>query len=230
MGEHIIRWLFASTMLRLDVGRHSLYSYRMKHLYAEMTWHEVKEAAEQERVAVLPVATYEDHGAHLPVDVDVVICTEICERAVRQIPSEAVLAPPVTHGYSPHHMDFPGPITISWDTFTRYVKDVVCSLAHHGFRRVLVVNGHGSNSSPLDMAARLAIVENEGRMLCASVNHWDLRRAKEVASTVRESDYGGSTHAGEYETSIYLALRPELVDMTKAVDERSPMSPSFQHD
>ncbi len=80
------------------------------------------------------------------------------------------------------------------------------------------------------MAARLAIVENEGRMLCASVNHWDLRRAKEVASTVRESDYGGSTHAGEYETSIYLALRPELVDMTKAVDERSPMSPSFQHD
>ena len=84
----------------------------MKYRFAEMIWYETKEAAEQDRVAVLPVATYEDHGPHLPVDTDVVLCTGICERAVARIPSEAVLAPPVPHGYSPHHMDFHGTLTI----------------------------------------------------------------------------------------------------------------------
>ncbi|MEM7134010.1 MAG: creatininase family protein [Chloroflexota bacterium] len=202
----------------------------MKYRYAEMIWHETKEAAEEGRVAVIPVATYEDHGPHLPVDVDVVLCTEICERAVARIPSEAVVIPPVLHGYSPHHMDFHGTITITWDTFIRYVKDVCCSLAHHGFTHILIVNGHGSNASPLDLAARLSIIDYEGQILCASVSHWDLRKVKEAAKTLRDSDHGGAAHAGEYETSLYLALRPDLVDMSKAVDERTPLSPSFQID
>ena len=202
----------------------------MKYRFAEMTWPETKEAVAQEKVAVLPVATYEDHGYHLPIDVDVVLCTEICERGVARIPSEAVLIPPVTHGYSPHHMDFPGTITIAWDTFIKYVKDVCLSLAHHGFKRILIINGHGSNTSPLDMAARLTIVETEGEVLCASVNHWGLRPVKALGKTLRDSDYGGTSHAGEYETSLYLALRPDLVDMSQAVDERSPHSASFLSD
>ena len=127
----------------------------MKYRFAEMIWHEIRDAAQQDRVAVLPVATYEDHGPHLPVDVDVVLCTEICERAVNRIPSEAVLAPPVSHGYSPHHMDFHGTLTIDWDVFIRYVKNVCDSLAYHGFQRILIVNGHGSNTSPLDLARQL---------------------------------------------------------------------------
>jgi creatinine amidohydrolase len=202
----------------------------MKYRYAEMIWYEIKEAAEQDRVAVLPVATYEDHGPHLPVDVDVVLCTEICERAVARIPAEAVLVPPVPHGYSPHHMDFHGTITIAWDTFIRYVKDVCCSLAHHGFKRILIVNGHGSNTPPLDLAARLTIIEYGGAVHCASVNHWGLRKVRKEGNAIRTSDYGGTSHGGEYETSLYLALKPELVDMSKAVDERAPLPPSFQSD
>ncbi len=202
----------------------------MKHRYAEMSWPECREAARAGKVAVLPVATYEDHGYHLPIDVDVLLATEICDRAVAQIPVEAVLIPPVSHGYSPHHMDFPGTITIRWDTFINYVKDVCVSLAHHGFTRILIVNGHGSNSAPLEMSARLAILETEGRILCASVNHWGLRKAREVGKQVRESDFGGTSHACEFETSLYLALRPELVEMDKAIDERSPLPASFQTD
>ena len=202
----------------------------MKYRYAEMNWPECNEAAQQGRVAVLPVATYEDHGYHLPIDVDVVLATEICERAVAQIPVEAVLIPAVTHGYSPHHMDFPGTITIRWDTFINYVKDVCLSLAHHGFTRILIVNGHGSNAAPLEMAARLTVVETEGRVLCASVNHWGVRKLREEGKKIRTSDYGGTSHAGEYETSLYLALRPDLVEMAKAVDERTPLPPSFQND
>lgn len=202
----------------------------MKYRYAEMIWYEIRDAAEQERVAVVPVATYEDHGPHLPVDVDVVLSNEICERAVARIPAEATLIPPVNHGYSPHHMDFHGTITITWDTFIRYVKDVCVSLAHHGFKRILLVNGHGSNTSPCDMAARLTIIETQGNVLCAAVNHWGLRKVRVEGGEIRDSSYGGTSHAGEYETSLYLALRPGLADMSKAVDERSPLSPSFQTD
>lgn len=202
----------------------------IKYDYAEMIWYEIKEAAEQERVALLPVATYEDHGPHLPVDVDVVLCNEICRRAAARIPSEVVLAPPVNHGYSPHHMDFHGTITIRWDTFINYVKDVCFSLAYHGFKRILIINGHGSNTSPLDMAARLTIIEYGGRVLCASANHWGVHAVKEAGKRLRESDYGGTSHAGEYETALYLALKPDLVDMSKAVDERSPLPLSFKTD
>ncbi|MEM7343783.1 MAG: creatininase family protein [Chloroflexota bacterium] len=202
----------------------------MKYRYAEMTWPECREAAQQGRVAVLPVATYEDHGYHLPIDVDVVLCTEICERAVARIPSEAVLIPPVSHGYSPHHMDFPGTLTIRWDTFIHYVRDVCCSLAHHNFTHILIVNGHGSNTAPLEMAARLTILEMQGQVACASVNHWGLRQAREMGNAERDSAYGGASHAGEYETSLYLALRPDLAQMDKAVDETSPLPPSFQTD
>ena len=202
----------------------------MKYRYAEMTWPECNAAAKGGKVAVLPVATYEDHGYHLPIDVDVILATEICERAVARIPDEAVLIPAVTHGYSPHHMDFPGTITIRWDTFINYVKDVCLSLAHHGFTRILIVNGHGSNTAPLEMAARLTVVETEGRVFCASVNHWGVRKLRDAAKSIRTSDYGGTSHAGEYETALYLALRPELVEMEKAVNESTPLPPSFQTD
>ncbi len=202
----------------------------MKYRYAEMTWPECKAAAQAGKVAVLPVATYEDHGYHLPIDVDVVLCTEICERAVARIPEKAVLIPPVNHGFSPHHMDFPGTITISWDTFINYVKDVCVSLSQHGFTHILIVNGHGSNTAPLEMAARLTVLASEGKALCGSVNHWGLQKARRVGNVKRESEYGGASHAGEYETSLYLALHPDLVEMEKAVDETSPLPPSFQTD
>lgn len=202
----------------------------MTYRYAEMTWPECRQAAQSGRVAVVPVGTHEDHGYHLPIDVDVVLSSEICERAVARIPEEAVLIPPVTHGFSPHHMDFPGTITIGWDTFIHYVRDVCVSLAHHGFTHILLVNGHGSNTAPLEMAARLTVLATEGRVLCASVNHWGLHRLRAVANQVRDSEYGGTSHAGEYETSLYLVLRPDLAQMDKAVDEPNSLPPSFQTD
>jgi len=76
----------------------------------------------------------------------------------------------------------------------------------------------------------LSIIEYEGRILCASANHWGLQKTRELGRELRDSDYGGTSHAGEFETALYMALRPELVDMSKAVDERSPLSPSFKTD
>jgi creatinine amidohydrolase len=191
-----------------------------KYNYGELTWPEVKEAAAAGKVAVVPVATLEDHGLHLPIDTDVKLFVAACERAVSAAADRAVMVPPINHGYSPHHMDFPGAITIGAETFIRYGVDVCKSLAHHGFKRILIVNGHGSNTPFVDIIARLAVVETG--VLAAAVNYWAAPGVREVAESLRESDkIGGMNHACEFETSAYLALRPDLVDMSKAVRELS---------
>ncbi|MGZ3499000.1 MAG: creatininase family protein [Vulcanimicrobiaceae bacterium] len=191
-----------------------------KYRYGEMTWPEIKEAAGADRVAVVPIATIEDHGLHLPVDTDLLLCASVCEEAVSRARDRAVLVPPINHGYSPHHMDFPGPITIGAETLIRYGVDVCKSLAHHGFKRILIVNGHGSNTPFIDIIARLTVVETGA--LAAAVNYWAAPGVREVAEGLRESEkIGGMNHACEFETSIYLALRPDIVDMSKAVHELS---------
>ena len=189
-------------------------------LYERLSWPEVRRAAAEDRVALIPVATLEDHGPHLPLDTDVRITTEICRSAAEQVPDETVLLPPITHGYSPHHMDFPGPITIRWDTFTRYCTDVGISLAHHGFTRMLYLNGHGSNQNLVEMAARLVMVERP-EALAAAAFYLSSPEASAVIAEARESPRGGLAHACELETSIYLSIDPDAVDMAKAVDERS---------
>jgi creatinine amidohydrolase len=188
--------------------------------YERLTWPEVRRAAEGDRVALIPVATLEDHGPHLPVDTDLRIVTEICERAAARAGGQVVLLPAIPHGYDPHHMDFPGPITIGWETFTRYCADVGRSLAHHGFRRMLFLNGHGSNQNLVEMAARLVMVERP-EVLAAAAFYLASPEAARTIARVRDSSRGGMAHACELETSIYLAIDPEAVAMELAVDERS---------
>ena len=187
-------------------------------LYERLTWPQVRAAAAEDRVAVIPVATLEDHGPHLPVDADLRITKEICRRVTADLAEETVLLPAIPHGYSPHHMDFPGPITIGWDTFTRYCTDVGTSLARHGFHRMLYVNGHGSNQNLVEMAARLVGLEHPG-VLSAACFYLGSPEGLAVVEEVRESERGGMGHACELETSIYLAIDPDAVDMSKAVDE-----------
>src|ERR671918_743379 len=128
--------------------------------------------------------------------------------------------PAVPHGYSPHHMDFPGPITIAWDTFTRYLTDVGMSLAHHGFRRLLFLNGHGSNQNLVETAARLVMVEHP-ETLAPAAFYLTSPASLAAIDDLRESDRGGMAHACELETSLYLAIDPEGVYMELARDERS---------
>ena len=182
-----------------------------------MTWPEVKEVIKEQRIAVVPVAIIEEHGYHLPVDTDLVLVSEVCAKTGRKIPGEIVVIPPVNHGYAPHQMDFPGVISISGETFTRYVTDVCMSLARQGFQKILLVNGHGSNISFLQIAARATILEYPD-VMCAAISYWDLQPVIDTAARIRESENpGGMNHACELETSMYLAIKEELVQMDKAV-------------
>lgn len=190
---------------------------KKKYLFGEMTWPEIKEVIKEGRVAVVPVAMIEEHGHHLPVDTDLILADEISRRTGAKIPDEMVVVPAINHGYAPHQMDFPGVISISSETFINYVGDVCDSLAYQGFKKILLFNGHGSNDSLLKVVARRTNVKYP-EVQCVSISHWDLEQVVIIANQVRESENpGGINHACELETSMYLAINEELVQMDKAV-------------
>ena len=196
--------------------------------FAKMTWEEVNAAVAAQKPVLIPAATIEDHGLHLPIDADVVIAESICRRTAERIPDEVVLLPPITVGFSPHHIDGPGVLTARWDVFVEYVKGMCANLAYHGFRKILIVNGHGSNRPVLDLAARLTVVDNPD-VQCGVLSWWELRRVQEAVAGFRESTWTG--HACELETSIYLAVDPEHVQMDKAQADNPPHpSPHFWAD
>jgi creatinine amidohydrolase len=185
-----------------------------KYRYEEFTWPEIREAVAQNRVAVLPVGTVEQHGPHLPLVTDVLTATEMSRRAVERMAGEAVLMPSVYYSFNEHHMDFPGTIAVEGPTIIKYVTDIGLSLAHHGFRKILIVNGHGSNVPFLDVAARN--ITNRSPAICAMVSWWSLI-PRDLIRELRESEYpGGMAHGCELETSVLLHLRPDLVQMDKA--------------
>jgi creatinine amidohydrolase len=186
-----------------------------KHLFREMTWPEVNECVKQKRVALIPVGAIEQHGHHLPVDVDNTFVSHICNETARRAADIAVALPEIHYGYNAHNMDFPGTIDIKMENFIAYCCDVGSSLAQQGFRRIIYVNGHGSNGPLCDLIARRLTVTTPA--MVASSNHWQI--AWDIISSLLEGGPYAADHACEWETSEYLALRPELVQRDKIIDE-----------
>ena len=198
-----------------------------KFLWGEMTWPEIREASEQQRVVLLPVGVIEQHGYHLPTQVDTFLADQICRLAAAEMADRAIVVPPIAHGFVPHHMDFPGTITVRAQVFIDYVVDVCKSIVSHGFTKLLIFNGHGGNTSVLDVAAKVVTLDTGG--FCAFISHWELEPVKRAMAEIRESPpAGGTLHADEYETSVYLAIDEAGVQMNKAVCEyRVPDSRYF---
>mgnify|MGYP003587720920 CR=1 FL=1 len=189
--------------------------------YAKLTWPEVNEAVKAGKVAIIPVGMIEDHGHHLPIDTDLVLANAMVNKLAERIPDEIVVLPAQPYGYSPHHIDGPGVITIHWDTYINYLKDICDCLCYHGFRKIIMINGHGSNRPVMQMAARLSLVDNPDCHV-ASLSWFELKGVQEAFKKIRGSEY--CSHADEAETSVYLAADPDKVYMDKAVvkeyDER----------
>jgi creatinine amidohydrolase len=184
-----------------------------KFLYADMSWPEVKDAVKEERVPLIPVGSTEQHGPHLPLKTDAFLAYKVCEAAASKIPDEALVMPPISYGYNEHHLDFPATIHIDYETLIKFVIDIGKSLAHHGFKRIIIVNGHGSNTALMEIAARRITLETQA--ICASLTYISL--APEVFKLLK----GEAGHACDLETSLMLYLAPENVDMSKAVRDWS---------
>jgi creatinine amidohydrolase len=184
--------------------------------YQHYTWPEIKELVKRQPVVVLPIGSVEDHGHHLPLDVDNFLITSICEEAAKRLDGEMLLLPPIPYGFEEHHLDFPGTIDIGMEHLLHFVLDVTRSVARHGFSRILLADGHGSNMPILDLVARRTVLETEA--LCAAFIWPSL--AREAIEKVRQSQKpGGMAHACELETSVYLYLDGSKVQMEKARKE-----------
>lgn len=181
---------------------------RGEHRYELLTWPEINEAVAQEKVVVLPIGSVEQHGHHLPLDVDVKLASSVCDAAGERAPETMLVLPPVSYGYTHHVMDFPGTINISPVTFVNMLIDIGTSVAYHGFRRIVMVNGHGSNHPLVEQAGRQITLTTGA--LCLNISWWQLI-AEYWNEEVRESGPGGCAHACELETSMYMHVDPEGV-------------------
>ncbi len=179
--------------------------------YEKLTWPEINDAVDLQKVCIIPCGAVEQHGPHLPLDVDLVCPGGIAYGAGRELPSKILVLPTLQYGYTGHVMDFPGTINTHYETFIRQVIDVTQSLAYHGFKKIILLNGHGSNMPNLDLAARRTNLETDAE--CTVIAWWNLLTVdKTFLPSWRESKFpGGCSHACELETSLYLYLDEDNV-------------------
>jgi creatinine amidohydrolase len=174
--------------------------------YEKLTWPEINDAIELRKVCLVPCGAVEQHGAHLPLDVDLVCPTGIAHGAGRLVADKLLVLPTVSYGYTGHVMDFPGTINQHYEHFINHVLDITKSLAYHGFKKIVLLNGHGSNMPNLDLVARRTNLETDAECILAA--WWNLLTVdKDFLPRWRESPFpGGCSHACELETSLYLYL------------------------
>lgn len=188
---------------------------------AEMHWPEVRAALDHgTRTVVIGAGSMEQHGPHLPFQTDTLLGTALAEAvAARLGDAGAIVGPTIPFGVSEHHMAFPGTITLDKETFKAVTRQYVASMARHGFTTVLVVPSHGGNFSPL----RELLEETGGRIEGARfLPYTDLMTFIGAMDSVSKPDgitpEVAGAHAGEAETSMVLARKPELVDMSVAAE------------
>jgi len=177
---------------------------------SDMTWQDVQDALKRSDIVLFPVGSTEQHSTHLPLNNDIFTSFEISKRVAEKLaPETAILvAPQLPFGLSSHHMGFPGTISFRVDTFIEAVKDVCRSLAAHGFRNIVIVNGHGGNTSALHLATGQIASEINAKVFL--VEWWDL-----VPDVIAKLFTPPFFHACETETSMVLAL-DQRVDSAKA--------------
>jgi creatinine amidohydrolase len=186
--------------------------------FAEKSWIELQKAIEDNTLVLIPVGTIEEHGKHLPVNTDCIIAEEVSKRVAEVIKNEIpiLVMPTVWTGYSEKKMmKWPGTCRISIDTFMNLCFDLCSSLIEIGFRKIIIINGHGHNAEALRVVARKIADAYDVFIAVTDVG----TMASEIVPKVRKSVQGGCIHGGEYETSLMLYLKPESVHMEFATDE-----------
>src|SRR5713226_2047566 len=141
---------------------------------SDMSWPEVEARLKETDVVLVPTGSNEQHGPILPEKTDIFISTEIARRAAEEVRNDvkAVVAPPVPFGYSPEWLEWPGTISLRIETLRNLLMDIVTSLIHHGFRKIVLVNGHGSNP-PILWQIMTEVNQREDVMLL-TLNWWQL--------------------------------------------------------
>ena len=176
-------------------------------------------------IAVLPVAAIEQHGPHLPLNVDATLVDGVMAAALPHLPADlpVLFLPTQSVGFSPEHTRFAGTLTLKSETIIRLWTELAESVAQSGVQKLVLLNSHGGQVGLLDVVAR--DLRARLGMLVYSVNWFNLplmgEDGKSVGDQFSAEEHRFGIHAGEIETSMMLALKPEQVDMAKAQDFHS---------
>jgi creatinine amidohydrolase len=211
---------------------------------AELSWPEYAAKLAAGAPVVLALGATEQHGPHLPLGVDVVLPTAVCERVARIL--GGIVAPTIPYGYksqprSGGGQGFPGTTSLDAQTLALVLRDVIRDLGHDGVKRLVLVNGHYENAWPavegLDLAMRELRRDGIGDMVAIRLEYWDFVRRATLDRLFPEGFPGTELeHASLLETSMMLLLRPDLVEMDKVPSDgparfptydRTPVRPGF---
>lgn len=190
--------------------------------HAYLSYVDIREYLKEKDTILIPIASTEQHGPHLPLYTDTITAIEISERISESI--GVLHTPPIWTGYSPQHMYGPGEgrgtVTLRASTLLNLMNDVARSLIHHGFNRIIFINGHGSNIKVVDPVLRK--LRYETGALISFVKPY-MERYEGILEGLMENppEETPGWHSSELETSQDMAWNPDLVRMERAVDTRA---------
>ena len=192
-------------------------------LWARMTAPELRQAAADDALVILPVASLEQHGQHLATGTDMILGDAVALRTAEKLAAaghKVVVLPVVWHGLAEHHMEFGGTITLDQPTFLAVLRGIAGSVARHGFRRLMLLNAHGGNTEAIGVAVA-EIGNAHPAMQVAGGTYWLV--APEVFSGILE-DQPGLMHACEAETSMMMHVTQGTVRMELLPGAQGPMA------
>jgi creatinine amidohydrolase len=191
----------------------------------DLSWPAVAASVARGVPVVVPIAAVEQHGRHLPVFTDSMLLGEVVRRAALNLGDRVLWTPLLWLGNSHHHLDFPGTLSAHPRTYLDLLAGLIDNLVEHGFRRVVLLNGHGGNIVP----AQQAVFEARQRhrqasdLLLLAATYWLLgSKPHEIDPTLVQGAMG---HACEWETSMVMHLSPGLIGDVAAIEPVSPAMP-----
>lgn len=197
---------------------------------AELTWPDVSRLPRDIPV-IIPIAALEQHGHHMPVFTDSMLLAEVVRRASEQLKDKALFTPLTWYGNSHHHMDFPGTMSAGPRLYLDLLNELMENMLFHGFKRLLLINGHGGNVTPAKQAVFEVRQRHRDRkdLLLLGATYWDLGTPNEGRKDFVQTQMG---HACEWETSMMLRIAPQLVigdvKQLKTIDFGFAFEPAYR--
>jgi len=181
-----------------------------RHQFSAYSWQEVGEMDRASTTILLPLGSTEQEGTHLPLGVDTFVAESLANEVAKK--TGVLVGPVLPLGYSEWFMEFSGTISLKLETLTQILREYTSCLIHHGFRKLIFINGHAGNSTAVDVVARECTMSRSAQI--AMVEIWKL--ANSLAEDIPDLKEKSFKHAGEIMTSVMLYLHPDMVTMERA--------------
>jgi creatinine amidohydrolase len=193
--------------------------------FHEMTFPQLRQVPRDRTVVLAPIAACEQHSRHLPAYTDTILVTGVAEGVEARLPQQVLLLPTLWFGASHHHLRFGATLSAEVDTHIAMLCDLLLPLLDDGYQRILLLNGHGGNIDTMHVALRRLQTRYRDRILSAA-SYWEL--AERELANLAEGPRKSMGHACEFETSMVLALRPELVRRDEIQDDPPKDDPTLR--